>query len=176
MFEDRVGLRVALVASLVCGAGAGVMADGVAPGGATFRVRIRARALAAAVRDALDGAARRVGRPECAAIFRDFNDASGRPLQDNLDLLGQSGPSYLVLLGFYDGEGADRCGRGQTLAITTPGSRAVWVCPRFALAQRRDPRLGEATLLHETLHSLGLGEHPPTPAEITSKVMERCSQ
>jgi hypothetical protein len=157
-------------------AGTRAVADEIAPGWETFRVRIGERALAAAVHDALDGAARRVRRPECAAIFRDFKDAGERPLQANLDRLGYSGPGYLALIGFYDGGGADRCLRGKALAITTPGSRAVWVCPRFALAQRRDPMLAEATLLHETLHSLGLGENPPTPAEITGKVMERCSK
>jgi hypothetical protein len=69
-----------------------------------------------------------------------------------------------------------RCARGRTLAVTAPGSRAVWVCPQFALEQRRDPGLAEVTLLHEALHSLGLGEDPPSAAEITSRIVTRCGR
>lgn len=32
----------------------------------------------------------------------------------------------------------------------------------------------EAIVIHEMLHSLGLGENPPTSDYITSRVMERC--
>ena len=32
----------------------------------------------------------------------------------------------------------------------------------------------EAALIHESLHSLGLGENPPTSSEITSRVISRC--
>jgi hypothetical protein len=66
--------------------------------------------------------------------------------------------------------------RARTLAVTAPGSRAVWVCPQFALEQRRDPGLAEVTLLHEALHSLGLGEDPPSAAEITSRIVTRCGR
>ena len=51
-----------------------------------------------------------------------------------------------------DGRGNARCLRGRTLAFTSPGSRAVWACPTFALEQRRDPGFAEATIIHETLH------------------------
>ena len=74
--------------------------------------------------------------------------------------LAQSGPGYLTLIGWYDGQGVAACLRGRTLAVTAAGSRAVWICPQFALEQRRDPGLAEATLVHEALHSLGLGENP----------------
>ena len=33
---------------------------------------------------------------------------------------------------------------------------------------------GEILLIHELLHSLGLGENPPTSAQITNTVMARC--
>ena len=32
----------------------------------------------------------------------------------------------------------------------------------------------EAVIIHETLHSLGLGENPPTSDEITWRVFSRC--
>ncbi len=34
--------------------------------------------------------------------------------------------------------------------------------------------LGEALLIHELLHTLGLGEGLPSPEEITSGVLARC--
>lgn len=143
---------------------------------APFRVRIARPALAASVRAALEGASRRLAAPACTLVLSEYRDAEGRTLQANLDTLGESGPGYLGLIGWYDGQGAAGCLRGRTLAVTAPGSRAVWVCPQFALEQRRDPGLAEVTLLHEALHSLGLGENPPSAAEITSRVVERCGR
>jgi len=34
--------------------------------------------------------------------------------------------------------------------------------------------VAEAVIIHETLHSLGLGENPPTSDEITRRVFSRC--
>src|SRR5262249_26291184 len=126
---DRVGWGRAGVMAMVGGAAVEASGAEAVPGDPAFRVRIAKPALAATVRDALSGAARRLQRPECAAIFGDFSDASGRTLQSNLDTLGQSGSSYLGLIGFYDGSGVDRCLSGRTLAITEPGSLVVWICP-----------------------------------------------
>jgi hypothetical protein len=39
-----------------------------------------------------------------------------------------------------------------------------------------DPSLAAALIIHEELHSLGLGEDPPTSKEITAKVIERCGR
>jgi len=36
------------------------------------------------------------------------------------------------------------------------------------------PFYAEAVIIHETLHSLGLGENPPTSDEITWRVFSRC--
>lgn len=160
-------------------AGEGAMeANAAAPAArdASFRVRIGRPALATSVHAAIEGASRRLVAPACSAVFSEYRDASGRTLQANLDTLGQSGPGYLALIGFYDGLGVARCARGRTLAVTAPGSRTVWVCPQFALEQRRDPGLAEVTLIHEALHSLGLGEDPPSAAEITSHVVARCGR
>jgi hypothetical protein len=156
----------------------GATADGPSPSIANgaFRVRIKRPALAHAAGQALQGAARRLQAPACNAVFGDFKDAGGRTLQAALDALGQTGPGYLSQIGFYDGQGHARCLRGRTLAITAAGSRAVWICPQFALDQLRDPGLAEAVILHEALHSLGLGEDPPSASEITARVIERCGR
>jgi hypothetical protein len=34
--------------------------------------------------------------------------------------------------------------------------------------------VAEATVIHEALHTLGLGENPPTSREITAGVLKRC--
>jgi hypothetical protein len=57
----------------------------------------------------------------------------------------------------------------------TPGSRVVQVCGRrFGAVARRNPRLAEASVIHEMLHSLGLGENPPDPQVITGRVLDLC--
>ena len=59
----------------------------------------------------------------------------------------------------------------------TVGSRLVFVCGRdFARAWKKAPREIAATVIHEMLHSLGLGENPPTPREITYRVEKACWQ
>jgi hypothetical protein len=61
------------------------------------------------------------------------------------------------------------------LAVAFPGSPAVFVCSKaFREVYRKHPLYAEATLIHEALHTLGLGENPPTSREITSRVVKRC--
>ena len=76
---------------------------------------------------------------------------------------------------FYDGSAQARCAGGGILGGTQPGSRVVFVCPvQFVAAYRRDKLLSETFVIHEMLHSLGLGENPPAPVEINQVVMKRC--
>ncbi len=126
---------------------------------------------------AIKGARQRLARPGCQRIFSDFQDAAGRPLQEELERMGATGEEFLGELLFYDGSEGERCLGGATLAYTFPGSRVVFVCAaEFARNARHDPFLTEAALIHESLHSLGLGENPPTSAAITARVMSRCRQ
>jgi len=126
------------------------------------------------VRLAREGAARRLAQPECAGIFGDFVGAAGQPLQEKLDAYGMTGPEYLSLIYFADGSEGGRCGDEIVLATTTPGSRLVSVCRRFARAYRDDPTWAEVVVIHEALHTLGLGENPPSSAEISIRVASRC--
>lgn len=164
-----------LVGSLLVSAAPGVAGPDPIPNGA-FRVRISRPELAVAVRAALRGAARRVEKDSCQSLFTDFADGAGRPLRARLDTLSVSPAEYLQFIGFYDGEGEASCARASTMAITMPGSLAVWICPQFAVQQRRDPVLAEAIVIHETLHSLGLSENPPSSADITTRVVARCGR
>lgn len=127
-----------------------------------------------AVALALRGAARQMANPECQAVLDEFQSVSGRPLRDALADLGMSPAEYLQGAVFFYDAPERLCGT-SSLAVTVPGSRAVFVCgPRFVRAMRRDSRHVEAALIHETLHSLGLGENPPTSDEITARVRARC--
>ncbi len=132
---------------------------------------------AAAVERALGGAVRRLESAECRRIFSDFRDASGAPLQDRLDTLGVSASAYLPLIVFADGAARRSCQVTDIMAVTAPGSRVVYVCGRhFSDAQRRSPVRAEIVVLHEALHTLGLGENPPDNLEISRRVGERCAR
>lgn len=138
-------------------------------------VRIGDPFTATVVRSALKGAAKRLEHPRCQQVFGDFRDGEGRTLQENLLELGETGGSYMEKMLFYDGGDARLCKRGSVLAFTTPGSRVVMVCARaFREMGREDPRVAEAVLIHEALHSLGLGENPPTSQAITARVLKMC--
>ena len=63
------------------------------------------------------------------------------------------------------------------MAVTAPGSRVVYVCGRaFTEAQSRSAERAELVVLHEALHTLGLGEDPPASPEITRLVGRRCAR
>jgi hypothetical protein len=141
----------------------------------TGPVRIEDVWTASAVRHALAGASKRLDRPACQQVFDDFKDGEGRSLQDTLITLGDTGGSYInKKMLFYDGGPKKQC-RSGVLAFTAPGSRVVYVCGEaFSRAFRDDRRFAEAVLIHEALHSLGLGENPPTSQAITAHVIRRC--
>ena len=138
-------------------------------------VRLGGRYDAGTVQRSLERAQVRLERTQCQRVFTDFQDESGRPLQEALSRLGRSGAEHLGSLIFYDGDGQARCRSSRTLAFTWTGSTIVFVCSQqFVAAARRDPMLADAALIHESLHSLGLGENPPRSADITARVISRC--
>jgi hypothetical protein len=166
----RVAGLMALTAGIVLGGpGAARAGNGEAP------YRRLAGEVALSVRAAVEGVRRMLAEEGCVRILDEFQDQSGRPLRAALDDLSLTPEEYLERIFFYDAEGLGHCRRTHVLAMTTPGSRVVLVCgARFVAARRHDPRLTEVVLIHETLHTLGLGENPPTTGEITSRVFARC--
>lgn len=146
-------------------------------GAAPFRyaIHIPHEATAEMLRLVLDGARRRLAEPRCQEVLDDFAGGDGRPLRLRLDELARAPEDYLGLIVFYDGREHRRCSEKGVLAVTQVGSRVVYVCPE-ALRQRarQYPLWAEATLIHESLHTLGLAENPPTSREITSAVIRRC--
>jgi hypothetical protein len=127
------------------------------------------------VRSALEGAARRLGQPRCGGLVDRFADAEGRPLRAALESAGVDGSAYLALLIFYDGSRHPRCRRGGIFAVTEVGGQIVWVCPEaFQRLAWNDPGTAEVVVIHEALHSLGLGENPPSSDEINARVRAAC--
>jgi hypothetical protein len=117
-----------------------------------------------------------LAKPECQRIFAEFRDGAGRPLQETLDAAAMSAAAYLASLLFYDGSASPRCRSKHSLAVAVPGSRVILLCiPQFVDLALRKPRIAAGLLIHEELHALGLGENPPTSAEITERVMTRCA-
>lgn len=133
------------------------------------------RKLPKQMRPSIEEAFRRVSDSRCQEILKDFRDPKGRSLELNLAATGQALPAYLGWVIFYDGRSTPACEDRRTLAWTKPGSRAVLVCwDQFAVNQRTNLGYTANTIIHETLHTLGLGETPPDPREITSRVAARC--
>jgi len=137
---------------------------------------IHPRGLNAIVRMAVIEAHRRLGNPQCQQIFSDFNDASNRALNAKLEEIGQTGQSYLGWIWFVDGGSEGRCAQADVSAFTSPGSQVVRICgDRFTRAiTRRGIGFLATAVIHEELHSLGLGENPPSSTEITRRVEFRC--
>ncbi len=139
------------------------------------RVHVGDPATTAAVQGSLAGASRWLVDERCQSVFSDFRDPGGRPLRDKLTELGMTGRGYLEVIVFRDGSSKPGCARGNALALTTPASRVVFVCGReFASTWRADRRLAQAVVIHEALHTLGLGENPPSSHAITHRVLQQC--
>jgi len=140
-----------------------------------FRVAVPYNDVAQAVRRALAGADRLLAEPACQEVLTDFRDASGRTLKEVLDGSEVSARGYLRWILYSDGRSLKPCNSKHTLAVTEPGSRVVFICPTaFFEAMSGSPEDVEATLIHEMLHSLGLGENPPRSRDITERVRLRC--
>ncbi len=129
---------------------------------------------AAAIERAREGAARRLAAAGCRKVFSDFHDARGRTIESKLEEWAVDPVDYLRVMPFLDGSGELLCNRGKVTLVSTPNVPRVLVCPAFAAVQRSQPSLAESLVIHEVLHTLGLGENPPSSAEITERVRERC--
>ena len=163
------GFAVVAVAVWV-GAAGGEAGDEVA------NARLKHPAERMAMARAIQGAARRLDHAECQGLLDEFADASGRPLRSVLEAQSLGIRDYLDRVLFYDAPSA-AC-QGATLAgMTEAGSRVIRVCGRrFARAMTENARYAEGVVIHEMLHSLGLGENPPTSYFITSRVQARCGE
>lgn len=125
----------------------------------------------------LEGASDWLKKPECRALFSEFLDQHGRPLKHALDALQVEEAEYLAYVRFRDGSSHPACRRELTLMFTTPGSRVVFVCAdQFRRTTQSDPVMNRALVLHEAMHTLGLGENPPSSLHITRRVVAQCAR
>ena len=130
----------------------------------------------AAVRS-LRSAAEWLTAPRCQSVFGEFHDARGLPLTAKLHELNISPSGYLRTIFVLDGGQHPTCRKDGILAFTVRGSPSIFLCGRdFERFARRNPGEAVVTIIHELLHSLGLGERPPAPQEITYRVRQRCSR
>jgi hypothetical protein len=139
-------------------------------------VRLANAADARAVRLAVLGAANRLADGRCQEVLSRFRDASGRTLRTNLEALGQTPSGYLEWVWFYPGSHLQACQSRRVFAVTAPGSHVVFIClPQFRNHQWTAGADAEVVIIHEALHSLGLGEDPPSTEQITYEVQRACA-
>jgi hypothetical protein len=124
---------------------------------------------------AREGAIARLRSPECQRILTDFKDGDGRLLSENLAPFALSPGEYLSRVPFLDGADHSLCRAGQSQLLTTQGVGRVFVCKGFLQTVERERAMAEVYLIHEMLHTLGLGENPPSSQEITQQVKRRCA-
>jgi hypothetical protein len=123
---------------------------------------------------ARERAMRRLRHPECRSLLTDFVDGEGRSLAENLEPYAVPADEYLGQLALLSGSGHPLCDRGQARLVTTPNAKRIFVCKPFVAIARSQPYEAEVALIHDMLHTLGLGENPPTTVEITQRVKRRC--
>jgi hypothetical protein len=170
--------RLFLVFCCLCTSGSFAVAQNAAPEQEVVPVTDGARVLEVTsprvrfwLTQAIKGAARRLRSPECRRVFWDFKDASGNLLETNLIRVAADPADYVLkFVWFADGSHESRC-KGRIAAFTEPGSRVVFVCGRHF---EKKSRGSELQIIHEILHSLGLGENPPSSDDITRQVAARC--
>jgi hypothetical protein len=130
---------------------------------------------AAAVRQTVEGARARLETAACQGLLDEFKTADGTSLKDRLESDGSTLQARLEALRFFDASGLSTCRSSRIYAFTRPALGAVYLCTsRFTAARLQDPALAEAVVIHELLHTIGLGEYPPTPEHITARVKDRC--
>lgn len=134
---------------------------------------IRDGELVAAIERAVSGARRRLEDTACAAVLDEFTDSAGRSLAEVAAALALSPDESLARVIFRDGRESTSCRATRPAAFTGVGSRVVFVCPSTFGAL--DGESAELVIIHELLHTLGLGERPPSSSYINRVVARRCS-
>jgi hypothetical protein len=124
---------------------------------------------------ARDGAMQRLRAPECQRVLTDFTDADGRSLADRLRPFALSPDAYMAVIPLLDGGDHELCRGGSAQLLAHPGVARVFVCRPFLTTVTSDRTMAELYMIHEMLHTLGLGENPPTSGEITQQVRRRCA-
>lgn len=102
--------------------------------------------------------------PECMALFNGLNKSGHTALMSTSYSSSRPGPERAL------------CNRG-ILAVAQAGGSEIRLCPKLQTLSHEGVA---AILIHEALHTAGLGEYPvspeaPTSEQITLAVLEACS-
>jgi len=126
--------------------------------------------------DALERAWTLLATPGCQSLLTYCTDREGRQLSERLDSLGVDVQTYLTMVVFMDDTRHPSC-RSGSFGLTAPGSRVVRLCSdELKRTWRQDPAWAVASFIHEMLHTLGLGENPPSSETITRRVLSSCHE
>jgi hypothetical protein len=146
--------------------------DLIAPEAVAISPLVKDGELVAAIYRASRGAHRRLKRDPCVRVLAEFANGAGRSLSEVQTSMGLTLAGLLRRMIFRDGRDHDVCRTSQAVAFTGIGSRVVFVCgSRFTRLHRER---AELTIIHELLHTLGLGERPPPSDEIDRIVARHC--
>ena len=127
-----------------------------------------------ASRQALGQAQRLLAEPRCRSVLTQFADREGHALADRLKTLGVNVQTYLTMIVFIDDSRHRSCVEG-VIGFTRPGSRVVHLCnDELKRTWQQNPTYVVAAFIHEMLHTLGLGENPPSTQDITRRVRQEC--
>ena len=127
------------------------------------------------VRRAVEGARSRLRDAACEGLVDEFKDPQGLPLRKRLEDQRTTLDARLDAIRFVDASESAQCRSAGSLAFAVRDSFVVYVCPRvMAKAQLGQPGRVQAVVIHELLHTIGLGENPPTSSHITARVEARC--
>ena len=116
----------------------------------------RARSVVVA---AIAGALQRLDAPSCQRVLTDFADERGRSLADSLLATGLPLRIYASRLYAVEGDNERACANEPVLAFTAPGSHVIHVCSVHFEAISGGMLSAQMTIIHELLHTLGLGEN-----------------
>jgi hypothetical protein len=149
----------------------------VSPGAARAQVGLRPLPSfeSRSVEFAREGAMRRLREPGCQRLLEELRGADGSPLTTKLATFGVSADQYLAMIPFLDGTDRPLCRGGQSQLLTTRGVARIAVCRPFLQTVDRERVTAEVYVIHEMLHTLGLGENPPSSQEITQRVKRQCA-
>jgi hypothetical protein len=123
----------------------------------------------------LESASESLVNGDCGKVLTDYETERGQTLADRLSSLEVDIQTYVRMVTFVDDSRHRVCEKGG-LFFTSPGSRVVRVCVEALKQMRSRPADLVALFIHEVLHSLGLGESPPSSEAITARVKARCGR
>jgi hypothetical protein len=111
-------------------------------------------------------------------LLDDFTDVrAGQALSATLSAHGRAPSELFASLRYVGADHMVRHRERKTCAWLPVGGDVVLVCrSRFLSLVRKDEWLAGKVLVHEALHSLGLGEDPPTCEESSAAVVRRCGR